>query len=75
MESKEGGLQELLHGSKRKSEPSKGKKKEKSTSVFSRQLSMMSHNMEEPLEEVVRSLMIDEGTEEPDKVSNVITVP
>ena len=36
---------------------------------------MMSHNMEEPLEEVVRSLMIDEGTEEPDKVSIVITVP
>jgi len=67
LKSKEGGLQELLHGCKRKSEPSKGKKKEKSTSVFSRQLSTMNHNMEEPLEEVVSSLLIDVEAEEPDK--------
>jgi len=62
-QSKEGGLQELLHGCKKKSEPSK----EKSTSLFSRQLSMMSHNIEEMPEDVFGGEGIDEETEEPDE--------
>ena len=50
MESKDGGLQELLNGCKRKSEPFK-EKRDKSTSVLFGQLSMMSKNMEKPQED------------------------
>ena len=53
MESKDGGLQELLNGCKRKSEPSK-EKWDKSTSVLFGQLCMMSKNMEKPPEDVLK---------------------